>query len=154
MALSTTYNSNWIARCCLHTGNGRFTGLVRSSRPDQLDSQSWVKPRIPSPCHGVLITTALTSAYEGTPGTTVMCELTRESHPAPSASCVLKESRSKEDSRFTLIVVAHIFSSSASAPCAGQYRQKEAPDLLILKTIRSMTNPEVPFSGRAAPLYE
>ncbi len=44
----------------------------------------------------------------GTPGSAVLCELTRHFHPVLSPLCVAEDSRS--GSRSALIVVAHVFS--------------------------------------------
>ncbi len=46
----------------------------------------------------------------GTPGSTVLCELTRDFHPVIAPSCVADDSQSGGGFRSALIVVAHVFS--------------------------------------------
>ncbi len=88
IVLPTIGNSNEVARARQlryypHTDNDRFIGLVRSSRPGQQDSPSWVKPRMPSP-HRRGLTNTRTACF-----TPVVGNLNRikETNVTPGQAC-------------------------------------------------------------------
>ncbi len=114
---------------------------------DTVFVSNWVKCT-PCVCVFVVLTCACVDYVSdgGTPGSTVLSELTRRFHPALSPSCVAEDSRSGDRFRVGLDrgCPRLQLASSSSAPLARRCGKEKAFDQITVGTSCGMSKPAEP----------